>query len=851
MSLFSRIVLLLCLTMLIQCGGGGSSSSPDLIGPAVVVQTDKATVGKKGKVVLSTGDSRQVTWSASTGSLSATTGSSVVWTAPGAYGDVTISAVPKGGSETKTLLHVIPIQIKFLGDSAAARDAPAWLQLAVQLAPDQGSVIWEASQGSFQYTYSRSTEFVGPVVPGAYQIVARSADDPDASCTFDLTINPQSMSVTPSFSLVAPYGMGWFTAKSTGISGDAYSWSSDQGTLVDPHMPGSMWWQPPAEAAGTYRITARSQTNPSISAEAQVFVTMAPLPVVYFKPPTGPGSMGGCLRILPGQTVGLGARVLNTSDQRIVYSDFFDRLRYSDLEPIPAGALTPSGFFTAPTAPGVHTYVVGATSVVDPSKSNYLNIIVHPGEFTPSPWLATAGTTQPLGYSRLDVPNMGWNWSINGNFVYVSGPGMISASGVFQAPPYATSVAFQLESTAKNGGVIPLYTDGLFIPVAGSGPFTPLCQDLPAGWWDAWLPTGAGNLLIFGGVASKDVYQVDTVSGQKAQLGELRYHHTFGKAFDLGAGKMLLFGGDEVAGSYHRPLRMEIFDAALGASIWEGTEDQMAYLFGRAQLLDGRCVIGGVFREEPGYLFPGIRVFDPMSRTLSPLYRIPNDAHTFSMTVLKNGKLLLVGGYSVAGDAGKDGKGGIYSWDPDTAEFSYLGSMNLATWDHTATELPDGRILILGGASEFNTGGESGAEVFDPATGSSTAAGFMNWPRKQHAATWIDSTHLLITGGYAGGVEVLDVQSGQLEIRGSLYSISFGGGHLLLGDRLVAPSGDSSVEQAPLSSLLSGPNPVKGTAIKSSMSISPRLGSRRSPSTLGGNGKSDPHQRPVEGEIPR
>ncbi len=60
------------------------------------------------------------------------------------------------------------------------------------------------------------------------------------------------------------------------------------------------------------------------------------------------------------------------------------------------------------------------------------------------------------------------------------------------------------------------------------------------------------------------------------------------------------------------------------------------------------------------------------------------------------------------------------AFDPETGTFTVLPeNLNTPRWDHTATLLPDGRILIAGGRDA--TGALASAELFDPATESFTS----------------------------------------------------------------------------------------------------------------------------------
>jgi hypothetical protein len=125
--------------------------------------------------------------------------------------------------------------------------------------------------------------------------------------------------------------------------------------------------------------------------------------------------------------------------------------------------------------------------------------------------------------------------------------------------------------------------------------------------------------------------------------------------------------------------------------------------------------------------------------------RVERVSHT--ATRLGNDRVLVTGGYS-------SGEGAIFGisrsaeiWDPATNQFRLLPStMKTARAGHSATVLPDGRVLIVGGLSVDAT--YQFAEVFDPATETfSVFAAVDNRERGLHATAQLPDGSVLVLGG--------------------------------------------------------------------------------------------------------
>jgi WD40 repeat protein len=89
-------------------------------------------------------------------------------------------------------------------------------------------------------------------------------------------------------------------------------------------------------------------------------------------------------------------------------------------------------------------------------------------------------------------------------------------------------------------------------------------------------------------------------------------------------------------------------------------------------------------------------------------------------------------------------------FDPATETFAATGSMVMARVSHTATLLSSGKVLITGGiqGSGTSTTVLAEAELYDPGKGAfSTTAGVMTTAREEHTASFLPDGKVLVTGG--------------------------------------------------------------------------------------------------------
>lgn len=272
-----------------------------------------------------------------------------------------------------------------------------------------------------------------------------------------------------------------------------------------------------------------------------------------------------------------------------------------------------------------------------------------------------------------------------------------------------------------------------------------------------------GRVLVAGGIRrNQDFYRsaelFDPKSGRFSSTGEMLVGRVGHVAVLLRSGEVLIAGG----WIGHGPTdEAELYDPATGKF------NEIAHMItkrGRPEatlLHDGNVLItGGADSGGAGTNIVAAEIFDVRSLKFRPAgsMHYPRIAHT--ATLLPDGRVLIAGG------RGSEVNASAEIYDPKAGTFSETGRMQTARYKHTAGLLPDGRVLIAGGSDEHDWQGTlSSAEVYDPKRGTFTATSHLNDARFKlpDEAVQLRSGEVLVAGGnrYA---EVYDGSSGKFAV---------------------------------------------------------------------------------------
>jgi hypothetical protein len=122
---------------------------------------------------------------------------------------------------------------------------------------------------------------------------------------------------------------------------------------------------------------------------------------------------------------------------------------------------------------------------------------------------------------------------------------------------------------------------------------------------------------------------------------------------------------------------------------------------------------------------------------------------THTATLLPDGRVLIAGGFS----AGVTALASAELYDPVRKRFSAILPMAHARSGHSAVLLPSGLVLIAGG---YDGSYLRSAELYDPATGSFRPTGSMTTARSGHVAVLLGNGKVLLAGGVGTGWTFLD-----------------------------------------------------------------------------------------------
>jgi N-acetylneuraminic acid mutarotase len=287
-----------------------------------------------------------------------------------------------------------------------------------------------------------------------------------------------------------------------------------------------------------------------------------------------------------------------------------------------------------------------------------------------------------------------------------------------------------------------------------------------------------------------------------AGMKTLRSLHT---ATMLPDGKVLVAGGDDHSG--YATASAEIYDPAAGRWTAAGSMTVSRSSHTATLLPDGTVLVAGGNRATAA---SGIsdqasaEIYDPIAGTWTATGRMTSTRIYHTATLLPDGTVLVAGGMGgpVSGAIGIEASAEVY--DPVNGTWTATGRMTISRDYHTATLLPNGTVLLVGGEGGYHTPGMTSAEIYDPASGTWTATGSMTTARYLHTATLLPVGNVLVAGGfnqisgtamYFASAEIYDPAAGTWIVTGNMTTARCCHIATLLPDGTVLVAGGGGPEE--------------------------------------------------------
>jgi hypothetical protein len=301
------------------------------------------------------------------------------------------------------------------------------------------------------------------------------------------------------------------------------------------------------------------------------------------------------------------------------------------------------------------------------------------------------------------------------------------------------------------------------------------------------LDLGNGRHLVAGGgngallaLASNDTSEVYDEATRSFTPGPMltveRGVHT---ATRLDDGRFLLTGGvDKINDPQDTS---EFYDAAQNAFVAGPKMNDKRMGHSAVRLRDGRVLIVGGLSDlnnqlaALGSALDSTEIYDPATNSFVRGPKLSEPKAGCSVVELTDGRILIAGGITYAVVFGIKIPAistTCQIFDPATNTLSNTGGLSASRALGTITRMPDGRVLIAGGANGSVVGGgipTDKAEIYDPSSGSWTSTGSMATNRGFAPGLWLPDGRFAVFGGANGtllaptpvaGAEVFDPQKG-------------------------------------------------------------------------------------------
>jgi len=244
----------------------------------------------------------------------------------------------------------------------------------------------------------------------------------------------------------------------------------------------------------------------------------------------------------------------------------------------------------------------------------------------------------------------------------------------------------------------------------------------------------------------------------------------------LSNGEVLIAGGCNTDCTYVALATAELYNPATGTFSATGSMNATRFDGQTATLLpNGKVLVAGGSSTDYVTPVPNAELYDPTTGTFSATGSMTAVRYQYTATLLPSGQVLIAGGCLDNGGSPCQTLASAELYNPATGTFSATGSMAAVRADHTATLLPNGKVLVAGGVDFNSYVSLASAEIYDPTTGSFSATGSMTTGRDGQSAALLPNGKVLVatgynysTSSYLMSAELYDPSTGNFSATGSM-----------------------------------------------------------------------------------
>ena len=293
-------------------------------------------------------------------------------------------------------------------------------------------------------------------------------------------------------------------------------------------------------------------------------------------------------------------------------------------------------------------------------------------------------------------------------------------------------------------------------PMHASAATAPWLPAAAPGWpsFPAPVLLANGRLLVAGGQTtgyiSKDSALYDPTTDAWTKTGDLTTVRLSASLTALPDGGTLATGGIVESGKFGTT-SVDRFDPT--SNTWHTAAPMRydRYNHSATILGDGRLiVVGGSLYggspSNPRKVLATVEIYDPIADRWQAAAPLTTPRSMPQARLLADGTLLVISGDNKLSGANEAQTAERYS--PREDRWTPVMVPKQAHGDFTMTVLQDGRVLLLGGVP-----GTGGAEIYDPAANTWTVVASPATIRSGHAATLLSNGEVLMTGGRVAGGE--------------------------------------------------------------------------------------------------